>query len=87
VFASSWDNRIHLCILGLLAASISWDLLIEGSQHDGGFIAGVFLFIRYSVQISRLFRLIVDSKHQLELTRQEISLNESIELETSERIH
>ena len=65
-FSSSWDNRIHLTILTLLVISIGSDLVApELTHHDGGIIAGVFLFIRYSVQISRLFRLVLDSKKQL----------------------
>jgi hypothetical protein len=64
-FAANWDNRIHLMILTLLLASICSDIVAPDlMQHDGGIIAGVFLFIRYSVQISRLFRLIMDSKKQ-----------------------
>ena len=45
-FSSSWDNRIHLTILTLLVISIGSDLVApELTHHDGGIIAGVFLFI------------------------------------------
>jgi hypothetical protein len=77
-FAASWDNRINFFILGLLVISISSDLIApELTHHDGGIMAGIFLFIRYSVQISRLCRLILDSKKHLEMSHQQkINLNE-----------
>lgn len=57
----------------------------ELTHHDGGIMAGVFLFIRYSVQISRLCRLVIDSKKQLELSHhQTVNLNETIEEEVVE---
>ena len=82
----NWDNKIHLMILTLLVISISSDMVApELTHHDGGIMAGVFLFIRYSVQISRLCRLVIDSKKQLELSHhQTVNLNETIEEEVVE---
>jgi hypothetical protein len=86
-FVANWDNRIHLMILTILVISIGSDVIVpEMTHHDGGFMAGVFLFIRYSVQISRLCRLVIDSKKQLELSHhQNINLNEAIEEDSVEQ--
>ena len=77
-FAASWDNRINFFILALLVFSISSDLVApELTHHDGGIMAGIFLFVRYAVQLSRLCRLIIDSKKHLDLANeQKINLSE-----------
>jgi hypothetical protein len=67
-FKTNWDNRINFIILVLLVFSIGSDLMApELTHHDGGIMAGIFLFIRYSIQLSRLCRLVIDSKKHLDL--------------------
>jgi hypothetical protein len=56
----SWDNRINLFILLLLATSITSDLIApEVTHHDGGIVAGVFLVGRYILQMVRLVKLLL----------------------------
>jgi hypothetical protein len=86
-FASNWDNRINFLILALLVFSISSDLIApELTHHDGGIMAGIFLFVRYIIQLSRLCRLVIDSKKHLDLANeQKINLSEvSVDEEHSE---
>lgn len=82
-FAASWDNRINFLILALLIFSISSDIIApEFTHHDEGVVAGIFLFVRYTIQISRLCKLVMDSKQHLELANQQkINLNEVVEEE------
>ena len=65
-FSEGWDNRVNFFILGLLTLSIGSDLIApELTHHDGGVVASIFLFVRYAIQLSRVCKLICESKKQL----------------------
>lgn len=80
---ANWDNRINFMVFGLLVVTIGADISApELTHHDGGVVAGVLLFVRYVIQVSRLCRLVADSKRQLELSRhQKVTLQEVVEEE------
>lgn len=88
-FAKSWDNRINLLILLLLAVSITSDIVApDVTHHDGGIVASLFLFARYLLQSVRLCRLLSESRKALEVSsHQTISLGELGEEESGESSH
>jgi len=66
LFIRSWDNCFNIVILLLLIAAVTSDLVAPVlTRYDNGAMTGLFLFLRYAVQISRLCRLVVDSKNVL----------------------
>jgi hypothetical protein len=68
LFIGSYDNCFNMLILVLLITTVTSDLVQPMlSSHENGAMAGLFLFIRYAVQISRLCRLVVDSKNVISL--------------------